>query len=196
MTRIDPVAPPPSPAFDALQTLCMGTLGFVPNSVLNMLRVPGLAQALGAMNQAVMDQGRVDAGFKRLVAHMASRAAGCSYCMAHTAAGARLKGVDADQLDALWDYQRSPRFTPAQRTALDFALAAGQVPNAVDDALFTRMRQHWGDDEVLEITGVVSLFGFLNRWNDTLATPLEHHPMDTAQQHLAGHGWSPGKHAR
>jgi uncharacterized peroxidase-related enzyme len=196
MTRIDPVAPPPSPAFDALQTLCMGTLGFVPNSVLNMLRVPGLAQALGAMNQAVMDQGRVDAGFKRLVAHMASRAAGCSYCMAHTAAGARLKGVDADQLDALWEYQRSPCFTPAQRTALDFALAAGQVPNAVDDALFTRMRQHWSDDEVLEITGVVALFGFLNRWNDTLATPLEHHPMDTAQQHLAGHGWSSGKHAR
>ena len=196
MTRIDPVAPPPSPAFDALQTLCMGTLGFVPNSVLNMLRVPGLAPALGAMNQAVMDQGRVDAGFKRLVAHMASRAAGCSYCMAHTAAGARLKGVDADQLDALWEYQRSPRFTPAQRTALDFALAAGQVPNAVDDALFARMRQHWSDDEVLEITGVVALFGFLNRWNDTLATPLEHHPMDTAQQHLAGHGWSPGKHAR
>ena len=196
MTRIDPVAPPPSPAFDALQTLCMGTLGFVPNSVLNMLRVPGLAQALGAMNQAVMDQGRVDAGFKRLVAHMASRAAGCSYCMAHTAAGAHLKGVDADQLDALWEYQHSPRFTPAQRTALDFALAAGQVPNAVDDALFARMRQHWSDDEVLEITGVVALFGFLNRWNDTLATPLEHHPMDTAQQHLAGRGWSPGKHAR
>ena len=196
MTRIDPVAPPPSPAFDALQTLCMGTLGFVPNSVLNMLRIPGLAQALGAMNQAVMDQGRVDAGFKRLVAHMASRAAGCSYCMAHTASGARLKGVDADQLDALWDYQRSPRFTPAQRIALDFALAAGQVPNAVDDALFARMREHWSDDEVLEITGVVALFGFLNRWNDTLATPLEHHPMDTAQQHLAGRGWAPGKHAR
>lgn len=196
MTRIDPITPPASLAFDALQTLCMDTLGFVPNSVLTMLRIPGLAQALGAMNQAVMEQGRVDAGFKRLVAYMASRAAGCSYCMAHTAAGARMKGVDADQLDALWEYQRSPRFTPAQRTALDFALAAGQVPNAVDDALFTRMRQHWGDDEVLEITGVVALFGFLNRWNDTLATPLEHHPMGTAKQHLAGHGWSPGKHAR
>ena len=39
-----------------------------------------------------------------------------------------------------------------------------------------------------------SVFGFLNRWNDTLATPLEAHPSDVARRHLAPHGWTPGKH--
>jgi uncharacterized peroxidase-related enzyme len=194
MARIHGITPDESPAFKALEALCIETLGFVPNSVLAMLRVPGLAQALGAMNGAVMGAGLVDKGFKRLIAHMASRAAGCQYCMAHTAAGSQMHGISAHKLDALWDYERSPLFSDAERVALDLALAAGQVPNAADDALFERLRAHWSEEQVLEIVGVVSLFGFLNRWNATLATALEEHPVAVAQRHLAPHGWTPGKH--
>ncbi|MFY8044564.1 MAG: carboxymuconolactone decarboxylase family protein [Rhodoferax sp.] len=194
MTRIAGMPPNDSPDYRRLQDLCIETLGFVPNSVLMMLRVPGLAQALGALNGAVMGAGTVDKGFKRLIAHMASRAAGCQYCQAHTAAGSQLHGVSADKLDALWGFERSALFNEAERVALDLALAAGQVPNAVDDALFLRLRAYWSEEQILEIVGVISLFGFLNRWNDTLATPLEEHPVDVAKRHLASHGWTPGKH--
>lgn len=194
MGRIDGFKPDDSPAYRQLEALCIETLGFMPNSVLAMLRVPGLAQALGALNSAVMGQGTVDKAFKRLIAHMASRAAGCQYCMAHTAAGAQVHGIDADKLDALWSFDSSALFREAEKVALELALAAGLVPNAADDALFERLRLHWRDDQILEIVGVVSLFGFLNRWNDTLATSLEAHPVAVAQQHLAPHGWTPGKH--
>jgi uncharacterized peroxidase-related enzyme len=194
MTRIAGMPPNDSPEYRRLEDLCIETLGFVPNSVLMMLRVPGLAQALGALNGAVMGAGTVDKGFKRLVAHMASRAAGCQYCQAHTAAGSQLHGVSADKLDALWGFERSALFNEAERVALELALAAGQVPNAVDDALFLRLRAYWTEEQILEIVGVISLFGFLNRWNDTLATPLEEHPVDVAKRHLAPNGWTPGKH--
>ena len=125
---------------------------------------------------------------------MASRAAGCQYCMAHTAAGSQLHGVSPEKLDALWSFETSPQFSPAERVALELALAAGQTPNAVDDDLFARVRAHWSEAQTLEIIGVVSLFGFLNRWNDSLATSLEAHPVAVAQRHLAPHGWSGGKH--
>ena len=194
MTRIAGVVPDDSPEFRRLEALCIETLGFMPNSVLAMLRLPGLAQALGGLNAALMGPGRVEQGFKRLVAHMASRAAGCQYCMAHTAAGAQVHGVVAERLDALWNFETSALFTPAERVALELALAGGQVPNGADDALFERLRQHWSEEQILELVGVVSLFGFLNRWNDTLATPLEAHPSDVARRHLAPHGWTPGKH--
>jgi uncharacterized peroxidase-related enzyme len=194
MARIDGITPNDSPEYRRLEALCIETLGFVPNSVLAMLRVPGLAQALGALNGALMGAGHVDKGFKRLIAHMVSRAAGCQYCQAHTAAGSQLHGISADKLDALWDFERSALFDAAERVALELALAAGQVPNGADDALFARLRSHWSEEQILEIVGVVSLFGFLNRWNDTLATPLEEHPVAVAQQHLAPHGWTPGKH--
>lgn len=194
MSRINGVTPDNSPEFRQLEALCIETLGFVPNSVLAMLRVPGLAQGLGALNGAVMGHGLVDKGFKRLIAHMSSRAAGCQYCMAHTAAGSQLHGVSPERLDALWTFETSALFTPAEKVALELALAAGQVPNAASDALFDRLRQHWREEQILEIVGVISLFGFLNRWNDTLATSLEAHPTATAQRHLAPHGWTPGKH--
>ncbi len=194
MGRIRGIIPDESATYRQLEALCVETLGFMPNSVLAMLRVPGLAQGLGALNSAVMGPGAVDKGFKRLIAHMASRAAGCQYCMAHTAAGSQIHGVSPDRLDALWSFDSSPLFSAAEKIALELALAAGQVPNAADDALFERLRQHWSEEQILEIVGVVSLFGFLNRWNDTLATSLEPHPVAIAQQHLAPHGWAPGKH--
>lgn len=56
------------------------TLGFVPNSALIMQRKPKLVQALAQLSAAVWDpQSEVPLGFKRLVAHVASKAHGCHY---------------------------------------------------------------------------------------------------------------------
>ena len=67
-------------------------------------------------------------------------------------------------------------------------------PHAVTDELFAAMRAHWSDDQMVEIVGVISMFGFLNRWNDTLATPLEEEPTHVGERFLAKGGWSAGKH--
>lgn len=172
------------------------SLGFVPNSVLIMQRRPKMVKALAQLAAAVWDpESAVDRGFKRLLAHFASRAAGCQYCMAHTFGGAARLGVDEAKLEALWDYRTSPLYTEAERIALDFALAAGAVPNEVTDELFAGLRAHWSEEQVVEIVGVIALFGFMNRWNDTMATPLEAEPVEVGERYLAKRGWSPGKHA-
>ena len=46
----------------------------------------------------------------------------------------------------------------------------------------------------MELVGVISLFGYLNRWNDTMATELEGKPREFAEATLAGQGWAVGKH--
>ena len=172
-------------------------MGFIPNSMLIMQRNPKLTKAFGMLSAAIWDpDGKVDRKLKRLISHVASRAAGCQYCMAHTAEGAAKYGVDDKKLDAVWDYQTSPLFSPAERAALDLAVAASCVPNAVTDEMFLELRKHWSEDEIIEIVGVISVFGFLNRWNDTLATPLEESPLHFGEQHLAAHGWEAGKHLR
>ena len=97
-------------------------MGFVPNSQLIMQRKPKILKAFGALSSAVNDpDGKVPNNFKRLIGHVASRAAGCQYCMAHTAEGAHKQGIDDQKLDAVWNYQTSPLFTPAERAALDVA---------------------------------------------------------------------------
>lgn len=172
------------------------TLGFVPNSVLIMQRKPEIVKALAQLSAAVFDakSGTVELSFKRLIAHMASRASGCQYCMAHNAGLALQLGIEPVKFEAVWEYSTNPLYTEAERVALDFALAAASVPNAVDDALFSSMKTYWSDDQIVEITGVISYFGFMNRWNDTMATPLEQEPQEVGEKYLSLHGWSAGKH--
>lgn len=196
MTRLPPLPIETHPELNDVWATYEHTMGFVPNSTLIMQRRPRMVKALAALSAAVWDpESTVDRGFKRLLAHVASRASGCQYCMAHTADGALRLGVGEERLAAIWDYQTSPLFSAAERIALDVAVAAGSVPNGVTDEMFARLRVHWDDGQIVEILGVIALFGFLNRWNDSLATPLEEKPQHVGTQLLASHGWSAGKHA-
>jgi uncharacterized peroxidase-related enzyme len=193
--RLQPLPPETSPELKEQFDTMRKNLGFVPNSILIMQRRPKLAKALAQLTAAVWDpEGKVDRAFKRIIAHVASRAAGCQYCMAHTAAGALHFGADDKKLAAVWDYQTSPLYSSAERVTLDFALAAASVPNAVTDAMFVELRKYWTEEQIVEIVGVISLFGFLNRWNDTLATPLEGQPIAIGEKYLTRGGWQPGKH--
>lgn len=196
MPRLDPLPPSDDPELQEAFNNYRRSLGFVPNSMLIMQRKPKMVKAMAALMAATFDpQGSVPAGFKRLLAHVSSRIHGCLYCMAHTAGGALRLGIAPEKVEAVWEYQSSPLFTEAERAALDFALAAASVPNAVDDETFARLRKHWSDEQVVEILGVISVFGLLNRWNDSLATPLEDEAAEVGDRFLASHGWSAGKHA-
>jgi len=194
--RLAPLPPEHSPELKEQFDTMRKNLGFVPNSILIMQRRPRMAKAFAQMTASIWDpDGTVDRGFKRLIAHVASRTAGCQYCMAHTAGGALHFGVDDAKLAAVWDYQTSPLFSAAERAALDLAVAGAAVPNAATDAMFAELRKHWSEEQIVEIVGVIAMFGFLNRWNDTLATPLEDEPIEVGEKYLAAHGWSVGKHA-
>ena len=171
----------------------------VPVSVLTMQRKPKLVQAFAQLNAAVMDpSGEVDVGLRRLIGHLASKASGCLYCQVHTLLGARNFGVSEEKLAAVWTYAASPLYTPAERAALDFALAAASQPNAVTDDIFADLQRYWSDTQIVEILGVVAMFGFLNRWNDSMATPLEAVLAEVAARAAKQAGapaWSAGKHA-
>ena len=130
-----------------------------------------------------------------MVGNVASAAAGCRYCQAHTAAHADHLGVDPAKLAELWSFETSDRFDAAERAALRLALHAGQSPNAATDADFAECRRFYTDDQITAIVAVCALFGFLNRWNDTMATTLEPRARDVADQVLAPQGWSIGAHA-
>ncbi len=170
-------------------------LGFVPNSLLTMQRRPKMVKGFGVLTKAVMDpEGPVDLGFMRLVAHFASRAAGCRYCEAHSLIAAGIHGIPDEKIAAVWEYADSPLYSEAERVALDFALAAGAVPNAVDPALMARMKEHWSEEQIVQILGAVCLYGFLNRWNDSMATELEDAPKALGEAVLRRGGWTSGRH--
>jgi alkylhydroperoxidase family enzyme len=114
--------------------------------------------------------------------------------MAHNAGGSLRSGIKDEKLAAVWDFRTSPLFDARERVALEFAIAAASQPNDVTDELFVRMKQHWSEGEIVEIASLVAYFGFMNRFNDTMATPLEDEPIAVAEKHIAAHGWTIGKH--
>jgi uncharacterized peroxidase-related enzyme len=195
MTRLEPQSIDAHPELAEEFATFERILGIVPNSLLTMQRRPGIVRAFETLTKAVMDpSGSVDPGLKRLAAHMASRAAGCQYCQAHSLVAAGLSGVSDEKIAAIWEFRTSPLYNEAERAALDFALAAGTVPNAATDAHFDRLRESWTEDEIVEILAAVCLYAFLNRWNDTIGTELEAAPRRLGERVLARGGWNGGKH--
>ena len=171
------------------------TLGFCPNSVLTMQRRPAISKAFINLNKAVMaNQGRVTSALKRMIAWVSSNAAGCRYCQAHAIRAAERYGADQEQLEHIWDYRTHSAFSDAERVALDFSLAASQVPNNVDENIKRRLYEYWDEGEIVEMLGVISLFGYLNRWNDSMATSIESGAVASGNQYLQKNGWEKGKH--
>jgi uncharacterized peroxidase-related enzyme len=171
-------------------------LGFVPNSNLIMARHPALLRAFQQLAVAALAPGKVPQDLKIMVAHVASRASGCNYCIAHTGHIAEKNGVSEEKLDAIWSYEKSPLFNAGERAALTLARGGALTPNAVTDADFAELKKHFSEDQIVEMIGVIALYGFLNRWNDTLATELENSPLRFGKERLEQTGWTSGKHQR
>lgn len=171
------------------------TLGFCPNSVKTMYHRPAVAYAFIELNKAVMEnRGRVTSALKRLIGYMSSYAAGCRYCQAHTIRAAERYGAPDEQMANIWEYKTHPAFSDAERAALDLALAASVIPNAVDDTIAENARKYWDEGEIVEMMGVIALFGYLNRWNDSMGTQMEDGAVQSGEELLAHRGWTPGKH--
>jgi uncharacterized peroxidase-related enzyme len=172
------------------------TLGFCPNSVLTMQRRPNIAKAFIELNMAVMENhGQLTSEFKRLLAFVSSNTAGCRYCQAHTIRAAERYGSSSERLENAWDFKNQDIFTDSEKAALQFAQEASMVPVNVSRDTEKQLHIYWSDDDIVEIMGVIALFGYLNRWNDVMATSLEEDANTTGQDLLKGISWVPGKHA-
>ena len=195
MSRVTPYRREDLPEFEEVFAGLEKAIGFVPGGLLVMGRNPAMLGAWLPLVRAVYHaESKVPSALKRLIAHTISREAGCAYSMAHTAHAAADHGVPITKITAVFDCASDGQFTHAERAALLAARAAGAVPNGVDDNLFEALGAHYTEDQIFEIVAVISLFGFLNRWQATLALTLEPAPRAFAEEHLAKIGWKIGRH--
>lgn len=172
-----------------------GPLGVIPNSVRTMARRPAVARAFTELNIAVMQcEGALTPELKRLIGYVTSFVSGCRYCQAHMILASERFGSTEERLNDVWTFAESPHFTEAEKAALAFAHAAAQVPNAVTEDIGAELRRHWDDDDIVEIMAVIALFGYLNRWNDSMGSALEDLPIAAANKYLGSTDWEVGKH--
>ncbi len=193
MANMQPLRREDHPELEGLFRHYDETLSFVPNSLYTMARRPEILRAFSELITQIWNTGTLPKYLKPLVGIVASVSAGCRYCQAHEAVDANECGVDEEKIAEIWNFERSPLYDEPERAALRFARDASLVPNEVTPAHFTELRRYFDDGQIVEILAVVGLFGFLNRWNDTMATDLEDIPFDLASRAYGDH-WEPGKH--
>lgn len=197
MTRIEPLTDEQMGESIDLLKPTIERLGFLPNSQRIMALKPELLFGINELYKAIMHrtEGSLPPGLLYLVGNASSLAAGCMYCVAHSGGAASHNGIEEEKLAAIWEYETSDLFTEAERVAIRFAQASSSVPNMVSDEDFAELKQHYTDYQIVELLSIIGLYGFFNRWNDTLATPLEDGPKAFAEKAIGKAGWEAGKHA-
>ena len=171
------------------------TRGFTPNSIQTMVRRPNIVRAFMQMNQVVLYEGTVGEELKMLVSLIASQAAGCRYCQAHMANLSKIYNASKEKIAMVWDFESCNLFSDAEKAALRLAYYGAMSPSQASQEHFDEIYKYFDEGQVVEIVASFSLFGFLNRWNDTMATELEDLPKEVAKDMIGGNfGWEPGKH--
>lgn len=129
---------------------------------------PEIARTGAAHVRAVMESGTVPRRTKELCALMVSWLNACEHCVSAHSDYALELGVAKAQLDALFDYNRSPEFSDAERAALSASVALTREPRALPPAVREALEAHYDEGQRVEIVSAIGLFNYLNRTSNAL----------------------------
>ena len=123
---------------------------------------PGAVKAMLAM-QAYVTQSGLEPSLLELVKLRASQINGCAYCIDMHSKDARAGGETEQRLYALDAWRETPFYAERERAALAWAeavtcIADGHVP----DAVYDEVREHFTDQELVNLTLAVVA---INGWN-------------------------------
>jgi alkylhydroperoxidase family enzyme len=125
---------------------------------------PKLMMGMGRFNQAVRKGKSVDERIKNLVELKGAQMIGCEYCVDLGSQICRNSGFSDEELLALPRYRQSDLFTAREKAALDYAVAVMRTPVEVTDELFARVKEHFSDEQMVELTALLTLVN-LDRFN-------------------------------
>ena len=133
-----------------------------------LARAPRLTETAIAHSDAVMSEGRLPQRLKELCAILISALNQCEYCLSARRAEAERIGVEPHVLQDLHDYARSDKYSAGEKAALSAAIALTREPRALPDTIWTELRAHYDEEEIVELLAVIGLFNYFNRLNNAL----------------------------
>jgi len=92
----------------------------------------------------------------------------CDYCVAHHKPFLTVEGLSPEGIDRLLEYQEHPELDAVDKLVVEYSIAAWNTPNRLRDALFDRLREHFSEAQIVELTLRITLCGFFNKFNDAL----------------------------
>jgi AhpD family alkylhydroperoxidase len=97
----------------------------------------------------------------------------CTYCVSHHVPKLSVQGLSAEGAERLLDYRHHPELDNVDRLVVEYAIAVTEAWNRTPDGIFTRLKQHFTQGQIVELTWRIALCGAFNRFNDVLQLDIE-----------------------
>ena len=138
-------------------------------AVLDPLRIfghhPALLAGYGGFEMATQKAGSMPARIKHLAELRAAMLCGCEWCLDYGSAISSAAEIDPAELRDLPAYATSDRFSEVDRLVLDYATGMSMTPVEVSDELFARLREHFDEKQLVELTSAIAIENFRARFN-------------------------------
>jgi uncharacterized peroxidase-related enzyme len=145
-----------------------GSYGPFRNQVAVFAHVPAALRHLMPLLMELREAATLPKRHLELAIVAVSQVNACDYCVAHHKPFLAVEGVSPRGVDRLLDWHDHPELDEVDRLVVEYAIAATERPNRLPGSLFTRLRRHFTEAQIVELTLRIALCGFFNRFNDAL----------------------------
>jgi uncharacterized peroxidase-related enzyme len=97
----------------------------------------------------------------------------CSYCVSHHAPKLAVQGISEAGAERLLDYANHPELDDVDKLVVEYAIAVTNQWNRTGDSIFSRLKEHFTEAQIVEMTWRIALCGAFNRFNDILQLDIE-----------------------
>lgn len=125
----------------------------------------GVATLYGALNRK---SSPIDPVMRALITVRVSQINWCTFCVDINSATVLKRGGTEDKLNDLKHYKESPNFTEKEKVTLEYTDAVTYSDQQVTDELFARLKQHYNDTEISELTGLIAFQNLSSKYNASL----------------------------
>ena len=169
MARVRDIEPAELPADLAeIYREFAGNYGPFRNQVAVFAHVPASLRHLMPLLMELREARTLPKRYLELAIVAVSKVNECGYCVARHTPFLAVEGVSPAGADRLLDYPDHPELDDNDKLVVQYAIAAWQEPGRIPDALFARLREHFSEAQIVELTLRITLCGFFNKFNDAL----------------------------
>ncbi|HEY8249528.1 MAG TPA: carboxymuconolactone decarboxylase family protein [Burkholderiales bacterium] len=143
----------------------VGVFAHVPSSVAHLM----------AMLLELREQKNVPYRYVELAVVAVSKLNECHYCVGQHKPLLAIEGISPGGAERVLDYGTNPELDEVDRLVVEYSIAVTNAPQRIHDEIFERLRRHFSEAQIVELTLRIALCGFFNRFNDALQIEREPH---------------------
>ncbi len=155
------------PGHAAIYERFAGAYGPFRNQVAVFAHVPAAMTHLMSMLMELREAATLPKRYLEIEIVVVSKLNECHYCVAHHKPFLVVEGISSEGIDRLLEPDNA-ELDDLDRLVIEYARVAWETPNRIRDGLFERLRAHFSEAQIVELTLRITLCGFFNRFNDAL----------------------------